>query len=561
MSNFDAPQTGNDKIQQTAGSDSSASPLVDMANPNSFQGLFQRSDRCDNNSVLSSSGEMMFSNPYGTSDDDGHHCGSRERSDGAADRGAGNSATGDSASGDQSGTSASSQPTDSFSQLKTQLAQLGNEISQLSAELATLLGNNTSNPTDNTSPAAPTTPTDNTTPAAPTTPTDNTTPAAPTTPTDNTTPAAPTTPTDNTTPAAPTTPTDNTTPAAPTTPTDNTSPAAPTTPTDNTSPAAPPAANANGNFNVISGQIIGPDGKPFDAKGVAVYAGDAPADAATIMQQMPNLNFIRLAANPNGGDDPASVQADIKAFQDINPNIVVEVEDHTSGGTDGTTNNTLSGQDLANEEQWYSQVAANNVGNSHVWFGTANEPNDPGNEQNVVDQEVGIYNAVRSTGNNSMVMLEAQGGGAFAPQQADPGAYAAMTNVAWDDHYYGWETNGDNSVQGNVTAIQNEVAGASGITESNGMGGQQAIPTIIGEYGNSTTGQGVDSNATGAVDGVQAANNQGIVQGAIGWVWNAHNSAYGDSDAITQDGTTNTITNFGQEIINYNNTGSSGNAS
>jgi hypothetical protein len=560
MSNFDAPQTGNDKIQQTAGSDQSASPLVDMANPGNFQGIFQRSDRNDNNSVISNSGEVMFSNPYGHSEHGGHHCGSHERSGSAGDHTAGNNSPGDSSAGDRSGTSAASQPADSFSQLKTQLAQLGNDISQLSAELATLLGNKGATPGDN---AAPPPPGDNTTPVAP--PVDNTSPTPPpgdntnqTPPVgDNTTPV--TLPADNTTPPPPTN--DGTPPPAPPTNDGSTPPATPTPPADVPPVVVPPTGPVSGNFNVINGQIIGPDGQPFDAKGVAVFAGDAPADAATIMQQMPDLNFIRLAANPTGGDDPASIQADIKAFQDINPNVIVEVEDHTSGGTDGTTNNTLSGQDLVNEEQWYSQVAANNLGNSHVWFGTANEPNDPGNEQNVVDQQVGIYNAVRGTGNNSMVMLEAQGGGFFAPQQADPGAYASMSNVAWDDHYYGWVTNGDNSVQANVTALQNEVAAANGITESNGMGGQQAIPTIIGEYGNSTTGNGVDSNATGSVDGVQTANNEGLVQGAIGWVWNAHNNPAGDSDAITQDGTTNTITNFGQEIIAYNNTGATGNAS
>jgi hypothetical protein len=287
-----------------------------------------------------------------------------------------------------------------------------------------------------------------------------------------------------------------------------------------------------------------------------VYASQAPAEAATILQQQPNINFIRLASTP-GSDSPQDIQNDIQAFQNINPNIVVEVEDHTSGGTDGTTNNTLSGQDLTNEESWYSQIASANVNNPNVWFGTANEPNDPFNEQDVVDQETGIVNAVRSTGNNNMVMLEAQGGGSFGPQQADTSAYAGMSNVAWDIHYYGWETNGDTSVPDNVAAIQNEMAGANGITESNGAGGQQNIPFIVGEYGDSTTGQTVDPNGSASVDAVQTAMNDGLVQGAIAWTWNGNNEP-NNSDAITQDGTANTITPYGQEIINYNNTGATG---
>jgi hypothetical protein len=156
--------------------------------------------------------------------------------------------------------------------------------------------------------------------------------------------------------------------------------------------------------------------------------------------------------------------------------------------------------------------------------------------------------------------LEAQGGGFFAPQQADPSAYSSMTNVAWDDHYYGWETNGDTSVTDNVSAIQTEVDGSTGITESNGNGGQEAIPTIIAEYGNSTDGQNLDANGTSAVDAVQTANNNGLVQGAVAWNWNGNYNTDTDTDALTQDGTPNTITPYGTEIINYVNSGTTGTA-
>jgi hypothetical protein len=345
---------------------------------------------------------------------------------------------------------------------------------------------------------------------------------------------------------------DNSTPPPPS---DNPTPA-PTPIASNPPMSDNPSPNESGNYSVVNGTILGPNGQPFDAKGVAVYASQSQSEAATILQQMPNLNFIRLASTP-ANDSPAAIQADIQAFQSINPNVVVEVEDHTSGGTDGTTNNTLSGQDLTNEENWYAQIAAANVNNPNVWFGTANEPNDPFNEQNVVDQESGIYSAIRGAGNNNMVLLEADGGGSFGPQQADPGAYASMTNVAWDDHYYGWVTHGDTSVADNVAALQNEVAGANGITESNGSGGQQAIPTIIGEYGDSTDGQSIDANGAASVDAVQTSNNQGLVQGAVAWTWNGNNEP-NNSDALTQDGTMNTVTPYGQEVIAYNNTGNTG---
>jgi Cellulase (glycosyl hydrolase family 5) len=307
-----------------------------------------------------------------------------------------------------------------------------------------------------------------------------------------------------------------------------------------------------GNYSVVNGTIIGPNGQPFDGKGLAVYAPQlSQSQAAAIMQEMPGLNFIRLTSIP-ATDSPADIQADIQDFQSINPNVVVEVEDHTYMGS---TDTPLEGAALTTEENWYSQIAAANVNNPNVWFGTANEPNDSSDEQEVVNQEVGIYNAIRGAGSNNMVMLEADGGGTFGPQQADPSAYAAMNNVAWDIHFYGGVTNGDTSVSDNVSAIQSEAGGANGITESNGSGGQQNIPVIVGEYGDSINGQNLDSNGTAAVDAVQTANNQGLVQGAVAWVWDGN---YNPNDAITLDGTPSTITPYGQELINYVNNGSTG---
>jgi Cellulase (glycosyl hydrolase family 5) len=307
-----------------------------------------------------------------------------------------------------------------------------------------------------------------------------------------------------------------------------------------------------GNYSVVNGTIIGPNGQPFDGKGLAVYAPQlSQSQAAAIMQEMPGLNFIRLTSVP-ASDSPADIQADIQDFQSINPNVVVEVEDHTFMGS---TDTPLEGAALTTEENWYSQIAAANVNNPNVWFGTANEPNDSSDEQQVVNQEVGIYNAIRGAGSNNMVMLEADGGGTFGPQQADPSAYAAMNNVAWDMHFYGGVTNGDTSVSDNISAIQSEAGGANGITESNGSGGQQNIPVIVGEYGDSINGQNLDSNGTAAVDAVQTANNQGLVQGAVAWIWDGN---YNPNDAITLDGTPSTITPYGQELINYVNNGSTG---
>jgi len=51
---------------------------------------------------------------------------------------------------------------------------------------------------------------------------------------------------------------------------------------------------ATGQFYVSNGQIIGPNGQPFVARGINVLEGNPPS-AATLQADFPGINFVRLA--------------------------------------------------------------------------------------------------------------------------------------------------------------------------------------------------------------------------------------------------------------------------
>ena len=108
---------------------------------------------------------------------------------------------------------------------------------------------------------------------------------------------------------------------------------------------------------------------------------------------------------------------------------------------------------------------------------------------------------------------------------------AGMTNVHWDDHYYNWLSNYSTSVSDNLTALQAEVAGSQVYKDANGV-----IPVIVGEYGNSTTGTGIDGGGTATIAAVLESG-----YGSTAWGINPG----GTGDQLTNG---NSLTAFGQQV-------------
>ena len=219
-------------------------------------------------------------------------------------------------------------------------------------------------------------------------------------------------------------------------------PAAATSTATGCSNAVPNYAASAGGFGTLGGQIYSPDGQPFIARGIDVMYGNGNPSAAQIQASFPGTNFVRLAIY--NYDSPASLTAYVNDL--TSHGIVVELENHDNGaGNAGGGQGTIfTGSALAQEQAWYSSVASAFKTNPYVWFGTNNEPSEV-NSSGQTDPaalsawQQTTYNTIRAAGNNAPIMLEAN---SWGPGRTNVGytasAYAGMTNVIWDLHYYGW---------------------------------------------------------------------------------------------------------------------------
>lgn len=295
-------------------------------------------------------------------------------------------------------------------------------------------------------------------------------------------------------------------------------------------------------FTTAGGEIIGPNGQPFTARGVDVLEGNQPS-AATLEADFPGINYVRLAIYDYAS--PASLAPYINDL--TSHGIVVELEDHTNssgqnaGGGNQGGSTIFTGAELANENAWYSSIASAFANNPYVWFGTDNEPatmnaatgqNDPAA---LSAWQLSNYNAVRSTGNTSPILLEDAGASMMVPSY-----YAGMTNTVIDDHFYGWEDN-YNADPGTVAATLNSSVDQiqQAIPGKNGT-----MPVIIGEYGNSTDGNTIDANGNQVIQAVQQSG-----YGAVAWMY-----ADGNADALL-DGNGG-LSAFGQSVAAFTSSGS-----
>jgi hypothetical protein len=230
--------------------------------------------------------------------------------------------------------------------------------------------------------------------------------------------------------------------------------------------AATPGGAASGGFTTSNGQIIAPDGSVYIAKGINLY-DQAIGSASQVLADFPGINFIRLAAF-SYSDTAAYLSGFISRMSAAH--VVVEIEHHIGAGGGVPA---LTGSDLSAENQWFQALASAFKGNPYVWFGTINEPASGGG---LAAEQTSNYQAIRSAGNNSIIMLS-------EPIDAST---AGMTNVVIDQHEYGW-TSGYSTDQATVTAdLMNRIK-----ADQQAAGG---IPLIIGETGNSTDGRNIDAN-------------------------------------------------------------------
>jgi hypothetical protein len=301
--------------------------------------------------------------------------------------------------------------------------------------------------------------------------------------------------------------------------------------------SCPITGTASGGFHVANGQIIGPNGQPFTARGVNMADSDM-GDASAAISLFPGLNFVRLAIYSY--KDPSAYASFISTM--TSRGTVVEIEHHVeaNGATGGGGQGSIaSGSWLASESAFYASVAKAYAANPYVWFGTTNEPPT---QSGLSEWQQATYNAIRGQGNSSIIVLELAGWPGGWQSDMDPSVYASMTNVVWDTHFYGWVANYSTDQNTVNQALASEIAGAQTITSADGT-----VPALIGEYGPSTTGGSEDANATQTVQAVVNDGGSGTV-GSAAWHW-------GMQDCCNNLNNGSVLTNpYGQTVALYINT-------
>jgi hypothetical protein len=309
-------------------------------------------------------------------------------------------------------------------------------------------------------------------------------------------------------------------------------PAAPTTPT--------------GRFYVSNGQIIDPTGKVWVGKGInvadwAAVGGGGPGnvgngtkpvdgsgnpqngmDGQYVFSLFQNCNIVRLgcsyalAHDASGyNDSPSSLMTFVNNL--TARKCVVVIDDHP-GSSPGIPQGANSSQ-----QSWWRAMAAAFASNPYVWYGTLNEPWGNASADAICQNQLDTYNTLRGAGVTAPILLEicnppVAWGASWAGPQAH--YFSGMQNVVWDLHIYGGTGGSTQGQAANNAAITSAVGAVfnNGITSKDGK-----IPVIIGEYGPSTTGSGLDANGPQNVIAVLAAAMNGTVAGTIAWAWEAGN--------------------------------------
>lgn len=263
------------------------------------------------------------------------------------------------------------------------------------------------------------------------------------------------------------------------------------------------------------------------------------AGAAAVTNTFPGLNFVRVAVSDMTADTAAKLEPYVDAL--TSQGVVVELEDHNCiVWGDGTP--ILTGSALSSAVQTYTNWAQTFKGNPNVVFGTENEPTGTGRQ---IDAEISaIYNAIRGTGNNNLILMDPYQGNNTS--DLTPSTFSSMTNVAWDLHYYNGLANYSTSLIVNQAALANEVAAARGIESVNGV-----IPVIIGEYGPA----GGSTTDPGGTQAVAAVEESGL--GSVAWAWETGTYA-GDLVNPPWTGGPSTLTSYGKTVAQFIATGDPG---
>jgi dienelactone hydrolase len=308
-------------------------------------------------------------------------------------------------------------------------------------------------------------------------------------------------------------------------------------------PQPPPVPGAG--FSISGGKIIDPDGKTFPRVGInindnqmSVVATDARCEP--LLKYFPGLNMLRIACRSYAGpDNYRDFIAKMTAKR-----IVMLFEDHT-----GISKPPYVGAALAAEVKWYADLAAAFKDNPYVWFGGFNEPGK-GVELPVIQaQNAAIYFGIRASSRAIFALSLPSGGnkGTVGPSgrgydgsvMGDLDMIKSWTGVIIDLHNYGWLSDYSTDpavIRATLLGLPPTPSGTGAAAAQLWQSADGVVPVLCGEFGNSTTGKGVDKNGVPLCQVTMACAKRRDIAGALAWHWHAASDAYEDQ-CVSDNGT------------------------
>ena len=289
----------------------------------------------------------------------------------------------------------------------------------------------------------------------------------------------------------------------------------------------PAGTVASTGWSVSNGKIY-LNGEEFIAHGIAVANTDDLQALVTNAQGQPllstfqNVNYVRIPVFDMSSASEALLQPYIATLTALG--IVVEIGDTNYPGV-------ATGSDLTKAEQWYSAMAASTNGNPLLIFSTENEPAQDAGAGAINAMVSGIYQAIRSTGNKTLIIIGPDSSSSMSITEAMLGS---MTDVAFTLHFYNWLTKYSTDLGANEAELAKEAAYMRSFTSADGQ-----MPVVIQEYGDSTDGK--NDIDPGGYETVQAVHNSGL--GTVAWAY--WNYGMAGDDAIDGSGD---LTTYGQMI-------------
>lgn len=238
------------------------------------------------------------------------------------------------------------------------------------------------------------------------------------------------------------------------------------------------------------------------------------ATSGPLTTTFPGLNAVRVIAFSDVSQISSASFAIMRPYIDaLAANGIVVVL--------GCATGTIGGSDLTDVSNWIADFAVYYAASPNVWFETPSRPTagNAGNDAMLT----AIYGAVRGADNRTMVMINSDVYDSTGTSGYDPTTLAGLYSVGWNATFFNRQANYSTEQSINSSALSGMMRNLSRISD---------FPIVIGEFGDSSDGTGIDPGWQEVVTAVYHTTGAGFLQS---W-WNTSaDSAAGAGNQLLRD--------------------------